>query len=125
MFKVGDTVRCVRPRIGYFKYGEVCKVTSISPCGQFVRVKNFPSGHDPKDFELMSPEFNISTATDQELADEYVRRVNAKNELFEELKSRGFKFIRKSDRLPLKDPTPLDNTSIEKTIKEVIVLSLD
>jgi hypothetical protein len=101
-FKSGDKVRALTTWSQWFKKGDILTVSHMTQDGDrteadglwvYVSSPNFDhaGGFYPENFELVSSsEFNISTATDQELADEYRRLVNEATAMFLTLRERGY-----------------------------------
>jgi hypothetical protein len=98
MFKVGDRVRLTENYpLAPFNKGDEGVVERVynEMDGQYLVSFRVPSKGSccclNTRLELVSPaSFNISTATDQELADEYRRNVNVVNDLLGALKDRGY-----------------------------------
>ena len=102
-FKIGDKVKCVRAsRFAGLTDGQIYTVSGKCRIGPdaAVRLKEFPKyeiGFFVTRFVLADASFNVSTATDQELADEY-RTVRTKlKELNDELVLRGYSVVSKGD----------------------------
>lgn len=98
-FPVGSKVRCIQ-QAGVLVKGKIYTVIRNDGSFTYVDTGLHPqaNGYFHYRFEAVpEPEFNISTATDQELADEYRRFILEARPLRQELLNRGFTFTHKKD----------------------------
>lgn len=124
-FKVGDKVRALDNSL----YGPLVKDQIYTVKGDHPTTANaivlveLPqlSGFFPKRFEKVSEEFNVSTATDQELANEYRRMCDKRTAVFDELRNRGY-VVRSIDGMSVVRAVPGDNISISKTETKTVTL---
>jgi hypothetical protein len=124
MFKVGDRV-LLKERYGSFPKGTeatVIKVVSSYWSNAQQLVITDVQGMHCYDFrlELVPKGFNVSTMTDQELADEFRRTINQHYDMAEALTARGYKIRLPSNGLVCgyKERERL----INKTVTETVVL---
>jgi hypothetical protein len=97
MFKVGDRVRAVNNWTCWFKEGDEFTVADVDNYIYIKHPKLGRGGFRAENFELVTNEFNVSTATDQELADEFRTTRKRLQELNDALVSRGFTVVSKGD----------------------------
>jgi hypothetical protein len=96
MFKVGDKVRCISVCGGAAAtvgrtYIIARRQTRADSLVFFTGDHNSVTAMYASRFELVTPEeLNVSSATDQELADEYRRRRDELREVYEVLTERGY-----------------------------------
>lgn len=121
--RIGDKVRCINTSSTCLRYGKVYEVSGFNPGIGGVLLKEFPDnpvGFFPFRFELEpAPCFNPSTATDQELADEYRKQHTLTTEIETELCNRGFHIYNKFGQ-------QMKTRTLERRIekKEVTTISL-
>jgi hypothetical protein len=119
VFEIGNRIRCLNSvnSHGLVK-GSVYTVSGINNRQGFVLIKELPNnvlGFFDHRFELVTDEvFNVSTATDQELADEYRRLLDSRVPIFNELKNRGFTVKTKNSGVCI-TPIKGDNLAIYKS----------
>lgn len=95
MFKVGDKVVCIDTKNGangVLKFGKTYTIGGFDKYG-FVLLKELHPhglGYFASRFELAEEVFNISSATDQQLADEYRKNIKIRGDLLAELNTRGY-----------------------------------
>lgn len=121
MFKVGDKVRLIE-RYGAYNEGAEDIVTFVKEPYRgetLIHTKSFVCYS--KRLELVSNGFNISTATDQELADEYRRILGVSISCTDELVRRGYDVMYERGGVKYKI-APIGKRFITKTIKETITL---
>lgn len=94
MFKAGDRVRCKDASLAksYLTEGKEYIVESEQ---QRIKLKGISAGWYPSRFELVkkATSFDTSTATDQELADEYRRTTEQAYKLVYTLLKRGYEIF--------------------------------
>jgi hypothetical protein len=113
-FYIGDKVRRLSD-------GTTHTVTSFSPCGVFVRVDGEVAGHFLSYYEKVERAFCLSTATDQELADEYRRLLDLRKPLYDALISKGY-VLCDGKGIGMTRNAIGSEVRITKTVKETITL---
>lgn len=127
MFKVGDKVRL---KMSYMTFpigltGTVTKIRPTERCGNTMIEVAFDVGTNTAAFDfrferVSNSAFNISTATDQELANEYRRMQDERKPVYDELIRRGFDLFDKTTGAPfLKGVLFGTNIRITKTERRV------
>jgi hypothetical protein len=112
-----------------FRKGDKGLVTGVEKAnlygGQLIRVMfkdGLTSCYDFRLDKIDKPkEFDVSTATDQELANEYRRMCDERTAVFDELRNRGYSITSIITGCPVGCPAG-DNISISKTETKTVTL---